>query len=286
MIDRHHLRYFLAVVDAGNFSKAARQVNVTQPTLSVGIAKLEGDLGARVFLRNNQRVQLTPAGVALLAHARTIEGEFNALETRLTDARPSRPLRIGVLSTLPTRLTCQLVSSVRASAAPEPVELVEGAERDLVARLQRDRIDVALTLVRDGDRRFGAEILFEEGYGVVLPDWHDLAGLAEIRGDLLANETMIVRRQCEVLAETSRYFTERGVRPRFSFRSTNDDRVMSLVKAGLGITVAAESYAGDGLRVVRLAGFNPRRRIGLAFASQEVAARPSTALAALRSLAS
>ena len=111
MIDRHHLRYFLAVVDAGNFSKAARQVNVTQPTLSVGIAKLEAGLGTRLFLRNNQRVQLTADGVALLAHARTIEGEFNALETRLADARPAPLLRIGVLSTQPGRIAGQLVEA-------------------------------------------------------------------------------------------------------------------------------------------------------------------------------
>lgn len=284
MIDRHHLRYFLAVVDAGNFSKAARQVNVTQPTLSVGIAKLEAGLGTRLFLRNNQRVQLTADGVALLAHARTIEGEFNTLETRLADARPAPLLRIGVLSTLPGRVAGQLVEAIRASDAPEPIELVEGAERDLVARLQRDRIDVALTIVRDGETRFATEVLFEEGYGVALPAWHELAGRAEIRGELLAGETMMVRRQCEVLAETSRYFTERGVRPRFAFRSTNDERVMALVRAGLGITVAAESYGDDGVAIVRLAGFGPRRRIGLAFRSPEIAGRASTALAALRAV--
>lgn len=284
MIDRHHLRYFLAVVDAGNFSKAARQVNVTQPTLSVGVAKLEIALGTRLFLRNNQRVQLTTAGVALLAHARTIESEFNALESRLTDARPARPLRIGLLSTLPSRLACQLISTNRASAHPEAIELVEGAERDLVLRLQRNRVDVALTVIRDGESRFATEVLFDEGYGLVLPSWHDLAGLKEVRGDLLADQTMIVRRQCEVLAETSRYFTERGVRPRFSFRSTNDDKVMALVRAGLGITVAAESYGGDGLSVVGLVGFSPRRRIGLVFGSPQVAARTSPALDALRML--
>jgi DNA-binding transcriptional LysR family regulator len=284
MIDRHHLRYFLAVVDAGNFSKAARQVNVTQPTLSVGIAKLEAGLGTRLFLRNNQRVQLTADGVALLAHARTIEGEFNALETRLAEARPAPLLRIGVLATLPGRIAGQLVEAIRAADAPEPIELVEGAERDLVARLQRDRIDVALSLVRDGETRFVTEVLFEEGYGVALPAWHELAGRAEIRGELLAGETMMVRRQCEVLAETSRYFTERGVRPRFAFRSTNDERVMALVRAGLGITVAAESYGDDGVAIVPLAGFGPRRRIGLAFRSPEVAGRASTALAALRAV--
>lgn len=284
MIDRHHLRYFLAVVDAGNFSKAARQVNVTQPTLSVGIAKLESHLGTRLFLRNNQRVQLTPDGVTLLAHARSIEGEFNTLESRLSDARPAHPLRIGMLSTIPSRLASQLVAANLAAPQPEAIELVEGAERDLVLRLQRNRIDVALTVVREGESRFATETLFDEGYGIVLPAWHELAGLDEIRGDLLADQTMIVRRQCEVLGETSRYFTERGVRPRFSFRSTNDDRVMALVKAGLGITVAAESYGDDGLAVVNLVGFNPRRRIGLVFSSPETAARTSPALDALRAL--
>ena len=177
------------------------------------------------------------------------------------------------------------MAAIRTSDAPEPIELVEGAERDLVARLQRDRIDVALTLVRDGEARFATEVLFEEGYGVALPRWHELAGRAEIRGELLAGETMMVRRQCEVLAETSRYFTERGVRPRFAFRSTNDERVMALVRAGLGITVAAESYGDDGVAVVPLAGFGPRRRVGLAFRSPEVAGRASTALAALRAVA-
>jgi DNA-binding transcriptional LysR family regulator len=49
MIDRYLLRYFLAVIDCGSFSKAARQVNVAQPTLSVGIGKLERLLGARLF---------------------------------------------------------------------------------------------------------------------------------------------------------------------------------------------------------------------------------------------
>jgi len=70
MIERYLLRYFLAVVDNGNFSRAAQQVNVAQPTLSVGIAKLEKALGVPLFERTNRRVHLTDAGAQLLAHAR------------------------------------------------------------------------------------------------------------------------------------------------------------------------------------------------------------------------
>jgi DNA-binding transcriptional LysR family regulator len=67
---------------------------------------------------------------------------------------------------------------------------------------------------------------------------------------------MIVRRHCEVLSETSRYFTEHGVRPFFAYRSTNDDQVLSLVQAGLGITVMPASYSLKGVVRPLLAGFN------------------------------
>ena len=64
-MDRYLLRYFLAIVETGNFSRAAARENVAQPTLSAGIAKLEGQLQARLFDRTNRRVHLTQAGSRL-----------------------------------------------------------------------------------------------------------------------------------------------------------------------------------------------------------------------------
>ena len=282
MIDRYQLRYFLAVVDAGNFVRAARRVNVTQPTLSVGVAKLERSLGGKLFLRNSQRVQLTEMGVRLLEHARAIEGEFNALERGAPRAAPVAVVRIGVLSSIPGRLIGGLVRTSRAAAEAPGLEIVEGVERELIARLQRRRIDVALTLIRDGESRFESEVLFEEGYALATPDWHAHAGAELLGGEVLGNETMIVRRHCEVLPEASRYFTERGVRPRFSYRSTNDERTVALVKAGLGITVMPDSFAEPGLAMVRLAGFDQVRRIGLMFASREAREACAGVLEALR----
>ena len=76
MIDRYLLRYFLAVIDQGNFSRAAAQCGVSQPSLSVGIARLERDLGCSLFERSSRRVELTAHGVRLAAHARRIEAHF------------------------------------------------------------------------------------------------------------------------------------------------------------------------------------------------------------------
>src|ERR1700736_5801100 len=119
MIDRYLLRYFLAVIDCGSFSKAAKQLNVAQPTLSVGIGKLERLLGAPVFQRTSKRVQITDAGSRLAAHARRIESEFNLAETAVLDMRPTRELRLGVLSTFPIAHLADTIKIAKRSPSAE-----------------------------------------------------------------------------------------------------------------------------------------------------------------------
>lgn len=265
MIDRYQLRYFLAVIDQGNFSRAAQQCNVAQPTLSVGIAKLERDLGTALFVRSSQRVQLTQAGSQFLAHARRIENEFNLAAQAVTGATQPSVLRIGLLRSIPGALMADAMIAMRATDRTALVEIVEGTERELLAHIARGRVDCALTLVGRGDDRFLEEKLCEEGYALAVPTGHPLAASASLNAEALANEVMIVRRHCEALSETSRHFTERGVRPHFALRSTNDERVLQMVAAGLGITIMPESYRHSGVARPGLTGFRPRRTIGLIY---------------------
>ncbi|MDP3767355.1 MAG: LysR family transcriptional regulator, partial [Dehalococcoidia bacterium] len=190
MIERYHLRYFLAVVDAGNFSRAAQQMSVTQPTLSIAIARLEEALGARLFFRNSKRVQLTESGARLLAHARTVESDFNALVDRVAEKGDQPLLRVGVLSSIPTRFIEQLVRGNADSPAPSALEIIEGTERDLHNRLARRRLDVALTLVRPGETGLPYEILFREGYAIAAPSNHPFAGLEAVSGEALRDDVM------------------------------------------------------------------------------------------------
>jgi LysR family hydrogen peroxide-inducible transcriptional activator len=265
MIDRYQLRYFLAVVETGNFSRAAAKMNVTQPTLSVGIAKLEKGLGATLFLRNSQRVHLTEAGVQVLNHARAIEREFHALDAGVGGARQRRRLRLGVLSTLATGALEALCLKHRQAYGDDELDIIEGSERDLSSALQRQRIDIAISVTRINQGRYRQLPLFAEGYVLAVPEFHTIAGLESIDGASLANEVMIVRRHCEALAETSRYFTERGVRPAFSFRTLNDEKALAMVRAGLGITVTPQSLVAPGVKPVKLQGFDLQRHVGLVF---------------------
>jgi DNA-binding transcriptional LysR family regulator len=266
MIDRYLLRYFLAVIDCGGFSKAAKQLNVAQPTLSVGIRKLERLLGAPVFNRNSKRVQITDAGSRLAAHARRIENEFNLAEAAVANLKPVRALRLGVLSTLPIGPVADSLRAAKRSAHQERLQLVPGNEQELLQRLRRGQIDAALTIAREDSERFAPETLFTEHYALAMPSDHLLADQKSIPPEDLADNTMIVRRHCEALSDTSRYFTEHGVRPFFAYRSTNDDQVLALVQAGLGITVMPASYSLKGVVRPLLEGFNLKRRIGFLYA--------------------
>ena len=282
-MDRYLLRYFLAIVETGNFSRAAARENVAQPTLSAGIAKLESQLQARLFDRTNRRVHLTQAGSRFLVHARRIEHEFNLAQASVSGWAQSELLRVAVLSTIPTSLLEQALT--QRVAGDERLELLEGSEREVISLLDRGRADVALTILRPSTDKFASERLFDEGYGLALPSTHRLAEAALLRGEELADEVMMVRRHCEVLAETSRYFTDRNVRPAFSYRSVNDDRVMAMVRAGLGITVMPDSYREAGVTRVKLDGFTPRRIVGLCYAGPAARYRTSGFVQAARELA-
>lgn len=283
MIDRYLLRYFLAVIDQGNFSKAAAHCNVSQPTLSIGIAKLERLLARQLFLRTNRRVQLTEAGVQFAVHARRIESEFNLAERAAGSEVERTIFRLGTLASIPTGWISAFAARFARDATAERIELIEGRERDLLEGLARGRIDAALTIVRPDNGRFASEALLTEGYALALPSHHPLASEKSIEPGALADNMMIVRRHCEVLPETSRHFTSHGVRPFFTARTTNDDRALALVGAGMGVTVMPDGFAATGVTRPRLAGFDLQRTIGILHGSNDSDTRAgSIALDALR----
>jgi DNA-binding transcriptional LysR family regulator len=275
MIDRYLLRYFLAVVDHGTFSRAAGQCRVTQPTLSVGIAKLETLLGQPLFERSSRRVALTAAGARLAEHARRIEAGFVAAEQAVMDSPAAKLIRLGVCATLPE---LWVEEAVRAAVVTgERLELVEGRAGELRAALDRGRVDA---IVAPLDAALPHRALFEEPYAMAFARDHRFASRSSVEAEELAAEPMVVRRHCEMLAETSRFFTARGIRPFMAARTHNDSRALAYVRAGLATTLLPACYAEPALALVPLEGFDQRRTVALCFAPDSRArAESSEALA-------
>lgn len=255
------IRYFLSLVETGSFTKAAQACVITQPTLSAGIKRLEEQVGVPLFVRSNKRVFLTTAGTRFLPRAKAILHEVNMAAAEIAQSETADVIRLGVLQTLPAHQVAGLLQAVSQILPDIRFDLVDGTEQELLNRLDERGIDFALSLRRvDND---GSLPLFEEGYSLALARTHRLAARAEIRGEDLANDSMIVRSRCEVLSETSRHFTDRNVRPPLVYRTAQDERALAMVGAGIGITVMPDSYRASDVVRIPMAGFSPRRTVAL-----------------------
>ena len=261
MIKRAHIRHFLAVVDAGSFTRAALRIRVTQPALSTGIAELEKLVGTPLFIRNRRQIRLTEAGGRFLPIARDLERGFRTADSFGHDAdRQASELRLGVIRSVPGELLQAIAAALRPGFA---IELSEGSESDLRAALGSGRINMALAPLRPGEHGGHVLPLYDEPLAMFVAADHPLAGRIEVRPEELAAETMIARRSCEFLDATSRFFTRHGVRPRFALRSESDERCLRMVAAGIGITTAPVSLAIEGIVPLRVGGYDLRRELGL-----------------------
>lgn len=248
------------MVDEGSFTHAAQRLRVTQPTLSTGIAELERLTGNALFLRERRKVRLTEAGGRFLPIARELERGFRAADQFGNTAPPARPwLKIGVIRTISADMLGQWMARLSEIAA---IEIIEGTDSELRAALTDGRADLALSLLREGEESPAIWPMFTEAYHMFARPDHHLAGQAEIEPEELASEVMIARRNCELLDVTSRFFAQRGVRPRFALRSEDDARCLQMVRAGLGITTAPASLAGDELVALPVKAYHFERRVG------------------------
>lgn len=173
-----------------------------------------------------------------------------------------------------------LAGMMRRYAGLQPLSLSEGTDAELRRKLGEGQLDAAITLMRPEDSDRPALILLEEGYRLFLPHGHALAGATVLDAHDVAAETMIARRSCEILGETSRWFTQRGVRPPFFLRSANDDRCIEMVRAGMGVTTAPLSLLREGVVAVPLSDYDFRRTLGLIAARERLdLMEPGSALA-------
>ncbi len=262
MMDLYLLRYFLAVVETGSFTRAADRTFVTQPTLSAGIKKLEDQLGHILFERTNRRVFLTDAGTRFLPRAKAILHECNLAVQALEKGLSIPILRLGVLTTISAEKVGQMLAHYRKTEPNIAIEVVDGTEQELANRLDDRSLDFALSIYRGQDEN-EAIPLMEEGYLFILSKDNPFEDEQILQAQDLAGGNMIVRSRCEVLSETSRYFTDQNIRPRLAYRTPNDSRAIAMVAGGIGGTVVPESLVGEIVQPFKLRGFDYKRTLGL-----------------------
>ncbi len=253
--------YFLAVADLGHFTRAAERLNVTQPTLSAGIARLEEALGVPLFHRR-RGVALTEAGSRFLPQARAMADAWTGARAALRQLPTARrPLRLGLLPTLPDRVVLELTS--RLASRGRIVDLIEAAGDALQTRLQRGRLEAALTTLPESAPAPRPRALHREAYVVAVPANHPLAGHSRATAADFAATPFVIRLQCEAHAEARRRFAVCGVRPPVAGRTASDVRALALVAAGAGACLVPESLVDANVSAVALTDVRLERRLGL-----------------------
>jgi DNA-binding transcriptional LysR family regulator len=275
------IRYFLAVAETGNFTAAAERCHVTQPTLSAGIARLEDEMGARLFDRG-RRSGLSAAGQRLLPHARAMVEAWQAARAESRSSRRPRLLRAAIGSTVPTAAAMQWLASVQRRAQVE-LEIAEGTADAVRERWQRGRCDIALFAARAPLAADNAVSLWREPYVLAAAAGHLVATRDRWSIADLADTPFVLRAACEAHADAERRFAAHGVRPRAVLRSADEERCASAVQAGMGVSLMPRSLLRPGLTAGEIREVELERRVVLGWRpnadSELVASLRETALA-------
>jgi LysR family hydrogen peroxide-inducible transcriptional activator len=239
-MEMQQLRYVVAVARTGNFSRAAEQCHVSQPTLSQQIQKLEKEMGERLFDRMKRAVKLTSHGEMFLPRAIRILEEVDAAKREATDAQDLRrgTLTIGVLPTIAPYLLPKVMAQF--SKKFPGVEIV--VQEDTTARLLKlaldYEIDFALASQPIENDLLEINRLFSEELLLALPPGHPLTRKRTVAVADLEGEPLMVMKEGHCLGDQVLGFCDRrDVKPKISFRSSQLETIQALVASGSGISL-------------------------------------------------
>ena len=275
------LRYLVALAESGHFRKAAEQCNVSQPTLSIAIKKLEAELGVCLFERARHKVATTPTGELIVEQARTVLRETQNL--RLLAEQGKDPmgsmLSVGAIYTVGPYLFPRLVSRLQQLAPNMPLFIEESYTASLRVKLSNGELDAIFVALPFTETDIVTRTLFDESFVVLLPQDHPLTENSHINASSLAEHQVLLMGEghcfrdqvLEACPGLQRAIREKYAQGHTVVEGGSLETLKHMVASGLGITVLPESAANEatyGNNVLAVRPFEspaPCRSIALAW---------------------
>jgi len=287
-MELRHMRYFLAVAQEGNVTRAAEKLGIGQPPLSQQILALERELGVLLFRRTGHGVMLTEAGEALLSDARRLLDDAHqaVLNTQRAGRGETGHLNLGfTASSAFNPAVPALIRAFRNAYPGVGLTLTEGNTTQLLASLQEGRLDLAF--VRPGVHSFAGIRLYQianERMKIVLPVKHSLAGRRQLSlSDLAGESFVLIPREAsptlhdEILSACRKA----GFEPKLGQQAPQLSSVVSLVSAEFGISIVPASVSqirAEGVVYVDISGTKVRTRLALASRESDASAKTANFL--------
>jgi len=253
-MEMHQVRYFLALAETLNFTRAAEQVHVSQPALTRAIQQLEAELGGPLFRRERANTHLSELGRIMRPYLAAILEQSEAARDHAH--RLSQPaaatLRVHVMCTIGPAVVSDFIVAFSRQHPQVELQISDLAAGDLIQALLRGDADIALYAGPEAlDERFHGLPLFQERFVICVPPGHRLAGQNLVRGLDLHGERYVNRANCEYVDYARDRFREAGATLNRVFSSERDEWVQGMIKAGLGFGFFPEHSVTDPALVVR-----------------------------------
>jgi len=273
------LRYLVALAQERHFSRAAERCHVAQPTMSIAIRKLEEELGAPLFERGRGEIRPTPFGEAIVAQARVVLNEYEALR-QLARSRMDPlqgPLRLGAIYTIGPYLLPKLIPVLRDRAPAMPLLIEEDYTSVLHERLDRGDLDVVILSLPFAADGILTRPLYREPFVVALPRSHPWSEQTAVEPQALAETDLLLlgpghcfRDQVLEVCPRCARSADTGAMSR-TLAGGSLETIRHMVASGAGVTVLPRSAAtGFGpetglLELKPFSGPQPQRTVALAW---------------------
>jgi DNA-binding transcriptional LysR family regulator len=244
-----HLRYFIAVAEEKNFTRAAERLHMAQPPLSRQIQQLEEFLGVELIQKGTRPVSLTEAGVFFLAHARQLLDQFQELKTMTQRiGKLERALSVGFVASTLYGLLPDIIRRYRERHPEVEVTLHEMTTVEQLKALKEGRIDVGFGRLMSEEPSIRRILLREERMVVAMFPGHRLAAeQGSLRLFELVSEPLLVYPKAprpSFADQVMAVFTTAGLVPEFVTEVRELQIAMGLVAAGQGVAIVPESVQG------------------------------------------
>ena len=259
-MELRQLRYFVAVAEEGNISRAAKRIFLTQPALSRQIKALEEEIGQCLLERQAHSIRLTPVGEALLGEARELLQHSDQMLERVRAAGRGVRLRVGYAPSLVAGMLLAAVESFTQTHPNALVELFDLSTMEMLAGLENDKLDVAVTVGQQRETRgLIWTPLTRAAWQLAVNRNHALARGSAVTPAEVARQPLLVfcqRDFPEYWDMVTGWLRKHRLRPTIAGEYDGVDSLMAAVESGLGVAVVTTRTANHVPKRVRLVGLS------------------------------
>lgn len=262
------LEYFCTLVDFGNYTKAAEQIGIAQPALSIAIQKLEKELGLKLINRTEKNALLTAEGKVLYSSATKLLAQARQVELELKELGDltSGSIRLGVSAMMGSYYFPAVLTAFKKEYPKIKIELIEQGTSSLEKMLLNGELDLALVRADKKYEQLCYSGIIREEIVAGLPTSHPLASNQHISMEQFCKEPLVLFHEGYFLRESvSHYSKTNNVELDIRMETNLIELLKSLVKNGVGITTCLSMILRDDAEMIALP-FEPKIKLSLGLA--------------------